>query len=194
MVIPRAQARKRRQWLRLSVVVFLAIVFLVLIVPVFVKMVQSGVRPQTKDLVGGVFAVVVAVGGCWFIWHILQPAEPKPLDEQIDKLRLNLESSKQLIEQINAEFDLQAAAAAKIKAEADQNQRLAELNADQAQAVKNLVESVQEQGIQVGQPPTVAVLPRRPARRDPDCRSRQLRVRGRQDLAHDPLTPCDPPG
>ena len=58
------------------------------------------------------------------------------VDYQIVMLRQNLDSSKRLIREINAEFDLQVAAAEKIKAEAEQNQRLAELNADQARAVR----------------------------------------------------------
>jgi hypothetical protein len=64
-----------------------------------------------------------------------RPRTVSPVD-RVAQLRANLETSKYLIEQINAEFDLQVAAAEKIKAEAEQNQRLAELNAEQAQAVK----------------------------------------------------------
>jgi len=72
------------------------------------------------------------------------------VDYQIVMLRQNLDSSKRLIREINAEFDLQVAAAEKIKAEAEQNQRLAELNADQARAVKNLIESVQDRASKIG--------------------------------------------
>ena len=78
-----------------------------------------------------------------------RPRTVAPID-RVAQLRANLEISKFLIRQINAEFDLQVAAAEKIKAEAEQNQRLAELNAEQAQAVKKLVESVQSRASKLG--------------------------------------------
>lgn len=104
---------------------------------------------STGNLVGGFIGAPL---GAVLLWFVLTPGKPYtlPLDEKVALLRANLESSSQLIQQINAEFALQAAAAEKIKAEAEQNQRLAELNAEQAQAVKTLVESVQAQASKAG--------------------------------------------
>ena len=54
-------------------------------------------------------------------------ADGSTLAAKVDALRANLQSSGELIGEINSEFDLQVAAAERIKAEAEQNQRLAEL-------------------------------------------------------------------
>lgn len=56
------------------------------------------------------------------------------IDDRVRTLRSNLASSRRLIKEVNAEFELQAVEAERIKAEAEQNQRLAQLTAQQVQA------------------------------------------------------------
>ena len=65
------------------------------------------------------------------------------LTDRINALRSNLAASAFLIEEINAEFDLQTAAAERIRAEAEENQRLAALHKEEAEAVRTLVERTQ---------------------------------------------------
>lgn len=59
--------------------------------------------------------------------------------DRIEVLRANLAQSATLIDEINAELKLQTTALDRIKGEAEQNQRLAALHKEEADAVRNLV-------------------------------------------------------
>jgi hypothetical protein len=73
-------------------------------------------------------SVLPSLSALLAFWGQQKVVGPRPaLDAKVESLRLNLETSSNLIREINAEFELQAAAAERIKAEAEQNQRLAEL-------------------------------------------------------------------
>jgi hypothetical protein len=150
---PRPWTRTGMRRLRLAVTAFLVITFSIVLAPALMARLTGGTKltwPEFLELAG---TTAVAFAGCAMFWFLLRPTnvrESTPLDDQIVQLRSNLESSSDLIREINAEFQLQAAAAEKIKAEAEQNQRLAELNAEQAQAVKELVESVQNRASRIG--------------------------------------------
>jgi hypothetical protein len=63
---------------------------------------------------------------------------------KIEALRGTLASSGSLIAEINAELELQATSLERIKAEAEENQRLAALNQDEAEAVRKLVKATIE--------------------------------------------------
>jgi hypothetical protein len=65
------------------------------------------------------------------------PAET--LAGRVEALRANLAQSGSLIEEINAELHLQTTALDRIRAEAEQNQRLAALHKVEADAVRDLV-------------------------------------------------------
>jgi hypothetical protein len=79
------------------------------------------------SVVIGVVALVLAAAalppGAWPLRRrgrsraSASPASPPSLDRRVDRLRAYLDLSKALIAEINAEFDLQAAAAERIKAE-----------------------------------------------------------------------------
>jgi hypothetical protein len=68
-------------------------------------------------------------------------SQPPTIRDRIDQLRENLGTSRSLIEEITAEMDVQVAALERIRAEAEENQRLAALNQDEADAVRKLVET-----------------------------------------------------
>ncbi|GAA3554240.1 hypothetical protein GCM10022222_42370 [Amycolatopsis ultiminotia] len=67
-----------------------------------------------------------------------EPQRPT-LNDRINELRDNLASSAFLIDEINAELQLQTTALDRIRAEAEENQRLAELNKAQADAVREVM-------------------------------------------------------
>ncbi|MDQ3402891.1 MAG: hypothetical protein M3548_05795 [Actinomycetota bacterium] len=71
-------------------------------------------------------------------------AEPNTVD-RIEQLRANLGASALLIKQIEAEFQLQVAALGRIKAESEENRRLAELSREQADAVRAVIASANTQ-------------------------------------------------
>jgi sensor c-di-GMP phosphodiesterase-like protein len=77
-----------------------------------------------------------------------RPDEPeKPsLVDRINALRDNLDSSAAIITEINAELHLQTASLDRIRAEAEENQRLAALSKDEADAVRAVIESAQAKG------------------------------------------------
>lgn len=77
-----------------------------------------------------------------------EAAGPPSLSDKIDSLRLTLSSSGELIAEITGELELQTAALERIRAEAEENQRLAALNKEEAEAVRKLVERTIE-GAQV---------------------------------------------
>lgn len=100
-----------------------------------------------SSLVGGVASAISAWQG-----RRQSPSTPpaQTMDDRIKELRSNLAASSDLIREINAEFDVQVAAADKIRAEAEQNQRLVELTEQQARTVRELVESVQGKASRLG--------------------------------------------
>jgi hypothetical protein len=65
--------------------------------------------------------------------------KPVTLSDRIEELRDNLASSSSLIDEINAELQLQIAALERMQAEAEQSQRLAALHKEEADAVRKLV-------------------------------------------------------
>ncbi|MEU5848945.1 hypothetical protein [Saccharopolyspora shandongensis] len=65
--------------------------------------------------------------------------EPPTMQGRIETLRANLQASNRLIEEINAELTLRATALERIRAEAEENQRLASLHEAEADAVRGLV-------------------------------------------------------
>ncbi|MFI5589862.1 hypothetical protein ACIA5G_32770 [Amycolatopsis sp. NPDC051758] len=69
-----------------------------------------------------------------------------PTEVKVDLLRRNLEQSGWLTTEIEAEFQLQIIALERIKAEADENQKLAALHQDEADAVRAVIESAQVKG------------------------------------------------
>jgi len=72
-----------------------------------------------------------------------EPTEPD-ITDRIEQLRSHLGSSATLIKQIESEFQLQVAALDKIKAESEENQRLAELSREQADAVRAVIASAND--------------------------------------------------
>ncbi|MGW7530885.1 hypothetical protein [Amycolatopsis sp. NPDC054798] len=80
---------------------------------------------------------------------------PRPtLTDRINQLRDNLASSASLIDEINAELKLQTTALERVRAEAEENQRLVELNKAQADAVREVmakaVHAAQQQAARKG--------------------------------------------
>ncbi|MGH3929028.1 MAG: hypothetical protein ACRDTF_03515 [Pseudonocardiaceae bacterium] len=63
------------------------------------------------------------------------------LAERIEDVRANLSQSSAIIAEINAEVELQTTTLERIRAEAEQNRRLAALHQDEADAVRELVEA-----------------------------------------------------
>jgi hypothetical protein len=61
------------------------------------------------------------------------------LPDRIEHLRQNLSQSSSLIDEINAELQVQVTALDRIRAEAEENQRLAALHKDEAEAVRQLI-------------------------------------------------------
>jgi sensor c-di-GMP phosphodiesterase-like protein len=72
------------------------------------------------------------------------PESEPDITDRIEQLRSHLGTSAALIKQIESEFQLQVAALDKIKAESEENQRLAELNREQAEAVRAVIASANE--------------------------------------------------
>ncbi|WP_410663457.1 hypothetical protein [Amycolatopsis sp. lyj-84] len=68
------------------------------------------------------------------------------LADRIASLQENLSSSSELIDDITAEVHLQAAALERVRAEAEENQRLAALNKEEADAVRAVIESAHAKG------------------------------------------------
>ena len=66
--------------------------------------------------------------------------QPPAPPARIEALRANPGASRALIAEIDAEFALQVAAAERIQAEAQENERLAALRRDEAEAVRQFVE------------------------------------------------------
>jgi hypothetical protein len=84
----------------------------------------SWVVVTVLSAVGAVFTLILAVRRTRFDSDKQEPS----LDDRILQLHDHLAESASLIAQIQAEFRLQEAALEKIKAEAERNQRLAELH------------------------------------------------------------------
>jgi arginyl-tRNA synthetase len=82
----------------------------------------------------GVQQAQVAVG------ELLAREVAPTIESRIAQLQRNLAASSKLIEEINAEFELQAATAERIKGEAQENRRLAALHEEEAEAVRLVVE------------------------------------------------------
>jgi hypothetical protein len=85
----------------------------------------------------------------WTAWRqkrrIGEQLTPAPtLTDRIETLRENLGQSSTLINEINAELQLQTAALERIRAEAEENQRLAALHREEADAVRQLVSTTIE--------------------------------------------------
>lgn len=69
-------------------------------------------------------------------------AQPR---DKIDELRETLKRSGDRIKEVQAEFKLQEAALDRIKSETEENQRLAELNKTEADAVRLVIATAQAQ-------------------------------------------------
>lgn len=95
-------------------------------------------------VVGGVTAVM-AGSLAWFAAASARKAEtllgeqPVGLPDRIERLRQNLSQSSSLIEEINAELHVQTTALDRIRAETEENQKLAALHKDEAEAVRQLI-------------------------------------------------------
>ncbi|MGH3937396.1 MAG: hypothetical protein ACRDTG_01975 [Pseudonocardiaceae bacterium] len=63
------------------------------------------------------------------------------LAERIEDVWANLSQSSAILAEINAEVELQTTTLERIRAEAEQNRRLAALHQDEADAVRELVEA-----------------------------------------------------
>jgi len=89
-------------------------------------------------------SLAAGVGSVISAWQGRRQSSSEPqaqtIDDRINDLRSNLAASSDLIGEINAEFELQVAAAERIKAEAEENQKLAALNEEEAEAVRKVVE------------------------------------------------------
>lgn len=93
-------------------------------------------------------ATVVSGALARFGQRLGRAAEPEPAEpgitDRIEQLRSHLGTSATLIKQIESEFQLQVAALERIKAESEENQRLAELSRDQAEAVRAVIASAND--------------------------------------------------
>jgi hypothetical protein len=126
-------------WARVFAIGTMSITTVFLVWPIAAAVISGVDLPPSCEWGAGV-VLTLGIASIFLFLRLLRPDEsiPTTFDDRIAKLRSNLESSSDLIREINAEFDLQVAAAEKIKAEAEQNHQLAQLNAEQAKAVKNL--------------------------------------------------------
>ncbi len=95
-----------------------------------------------------ILASVVGVGASGILTDFARrlgrravPALAEPDTDRIEQLRSHLGASAKLIKQIESEFQLQVAALERIKAESEENQRLAELSRAQADAVRAVIAS-----------------------------------------------------
>jgi len=81
------------------------------------------------------------------------PAPPPSVTDRIEQLRSTLAESATLIQEINAEIQLETAALERVRAEADDNRRLASLHQQEADAVKALIDATIRgaQGAEVAQ-------------------------------------------
>jgi hypothetical protein len=96
-------------------------------------------------------AGLVGVGALASFWLVMIGRRPSrgsataapstPLGQRITALRDGLTASHELISEITAELDLQTSALERIRAEAEENQRLAALHQAEADAVRRLVET-----------------------------------------------------
>jgi hypothetical protein len=97
-----------------------------------------------------------SVAAIFTFWQARQAARDEQdvthpsITDKIDILHATLERSGSLIGEIQAEFKLQVAALDRIKAETDENQRLAALTKDQADAVRGVIEQAQTKGARRG--------------------------------------------
>jgi hypothetical protein len=76
------------------------------------------------------------------------PPPPPTLSDRIERLRKNLSESTSLMSAINAELHVQTTALERIRAEADENQKLAALHKNEAEAVRLLVATTIERSSQ----------------------------------------------
>jgi hypothetical protein len=118
-------------------------------IAVILSTVATLVDPQTAEHIPWVGAAVGGVVGLIASVHtvraaardakaatdVLQQAPPS-LAERIDQLRVILAESSALINEINAEIQLQTTALDRIRAEAEDNRRLASLHQKEADAVR----------------------------------------------------------
>ena len=66
--------------------------------------------------------------------------------ERVDRLRTNLSESGALIQELEAEMTVRAAALERLRVEAEDNRRLAAMHKEEAEAVARLVEAIHEKG------------------------------------------------
>ncbi|MER7861687.1 hypothetical protein ABTX61_21450 [Amycolatopsis japonica] len=95
-------------------------------------------------LLTGLLAAGASVISLWSARRSAQPRKPPSIADDIETLQENLTRSARLMKKVQSEVDLQVAALAKVKAEAEENQRLAELNKEQAEAVRRVIASTNE--------------------------------------------------
>jgi hypothetical protein len=106
-------------------------------------------NPARAAEIADVIGVVVAVLGLGASFISFSTARRRTqatpgssiLSDRIELLRENLSTSSSLIEEISAELQVQTTALDRIRTEAEENRRLAALHQDEADAVRQLVET-----------------------------------------------------
>lgn len=98
----------------------------------------------------GLAAISSGAAGAIFLYaeyqahRTAQAARTPTIADRIEELRSNLAASGRLVGAINAELDLQATTVDRLRAEAEESQRLASLSQAEAEAVRTLVERAVE--------------------------------------------------
>ena len=98
---------------------------------------------RARATYGSIFMAMGVLVARWAAARSEADLPVRTLTDRINALRSNLAASALLIEEINAEFELQTKAAERIRAEAEENRRLAALHKEEAKAVATLVERTQ---------------------------------------------------
>lgn len=88
----------------------------------------------------GAFVAILSALSARRMRNQAKPPE-ETLQERIDRAQLRLQEGVQLIQEISAEIETQQTTLEKLRIENEKNQRLAELNKEQAKAVADLVEA-----------------------------------------------------
>lgn len=112
---------------------------------------EGGNRMEFESLVA-VLASLLGLGASGILTdlgrRLGRRAAPEPVEpditDRIEQLRSHLGTSATLIKQIESEFQLQVVALERIKAESEENQRLAELTREQADAVRGVIASAND--------------------------------------------------
>lgn len=109
----------------------------------------EAVIPVVVAALGAAFSAVVATFGrrsAKAAGLAVATSVTPTLADRIESLSATLGQSRSLIDEITAEIDLQSTALERIRAEAEENKRLAALTKDEAEAVRKVVAAAIEQG------------------------------------------------